>query len=402
MDTKSTIEAQNQILSDKLYELEKQNTQLQEAEGIFNFGSWDWHIASNMVRWSAGMFKLFELNVNDYPGQIMPRQFYRQFVVPEEREKFIAFSDGLLTSGLYNQEHTHTITDTNGNRKIVLVKAKCFFDESGSLKNIVGVCADISKEQAYQLELQSQLAKIAASNKELEQFAYIASHDLQEPLRKIKTFGDQLVKKFGNVLDEEGNYLISRMQAASQRMSRLIDDLLKYSRATRPVEQWQLVGLQEVVKNVLDDLELKIKEKNAQIKVGALPTIEAQAFQMQQLFQNIIENSLKFADAGRALVININAEKVDATQDLTSLANVAGIDIYKITISDTGIGFDQAYAEKIFTLFHRLHGRAEYEGSGLGLSICKKIAETHKGHIEAHGEQAVGSTFTIYLPKSQK
>lgn len=263
------------------------------------------------------------------------------------------------------------------------------------------VAVDLSEVEIYKRELERQVAALNRSNQELEQFAYVASHDLQEPLRKIKAFGERLEKKYKDVVGDEGRFFIDRMINAAQRMNKLIDDLLTYSRASREFETPKQVALNDVVKNVIDDLEIKIQNENAQIIVENLPVIEAQAVQMQQLFQNLIENALKFRKPELSPVVHITAEKVSKTDfDKILLLNPL-LEYFQFTVSDNGIGFDSKYADQIFAIFQRLHGRTEYEGTGLGLAICRKIVETHNGYIMAKGEEGVGATFIFYLPTTK-
>jgi light-regulated signal transduction histidine kinase (bacteriophytochrome) len=239
------------------------------------------------------------------------------------------------------------------------------------------------------------------SNQELEQFAYVASHDLQEPLRKIKAFGERLERKYKEIVGEEGSFFIERMINAAQRMNTLIDDLLTYSRASRGVETPKKIALNEVVKQVIDDLEIKIQNENAKIIVGDLPIVEAQQVQMQQLFQNLIDNALKFRKPNVSPVVQISVRKLSKTEILKLTQLKPTLEYYEFVISDNGIGFEPKYTEQIFAIFQRLHGRAEYAGTGLGLAICRKIVEAYQGYIMAKGEEGIGATFIFYLPTTK-
>ena len=237
--------------------------------------------------------------------------------------------------------------------------------------------------------------KLERSNRELVDFAYVASHDLQEPLRKIEAFGDRLVKKYMSVLPEEGQMFVSRMQSAANRMRQLINDLLSYSRVTTAAAPFARVSLQDVLAGVLSDLQIRIEETNATVEVGDLPTFEADAMQMRQLFQNLIGNALKFRKAGVDPVISITATRSEGLD----LPNPAPACI--ISVADNGIGFEQQFKEQIFVIFQRLHSRSEYEGTGIGLATCRKIVERHQGLIDALGRPGEGSTFNITFPISQ-
>lgn len=237
--------------------------------------------------------------------------------------------------------------------------------------------------------------KLERSNRELVDFAYVASHDLQEPLRKIEAFGDRLVKKYLSVLPEEGQMFVNRMQSAASRMRQLINDLLSYSRVTTAAAPFSKVSLNDVLSGVLSDLQIRIEETAATVDVGDLPVIEADAMQMRQLFQNLIGNAIKFRKKDVDPVVKISAEFTE-THDLP----VQGPAVV-IKIADNGIGFEQQFKDQIFVIFQRLHSRTEYEGTGIGLATCRKIVERHMGLIDARGVPGEGSTFVITFPLSQ-
>jgi two-component system sensor kinase FixL len=230
-------------------------------------------------------------------------------------------------------------------------------------------------------------AELEARNAELEQFAFAASHDLQEPLRKIVAFGDRLQKSLGDRLDERSRDYLGRMQGAATRMQQLIEALLRWSRLTTRAEPFTSMDLGVVVREVLDDLEVAIEKADATVHVGPMVTLDADPSQMRQLLQNLVGNALKYRDVQRSPEILVHAEIVEG-------------DFVRVTVSDNGIGFEAKYAERIFDVFERLHGRTEYEGTGIGLAICRKIARRHGGEITATGEPGVGSTFVVTVPRS--
>lgn len=250
----------------------------------------------------------------------------------------------------------------------------------------------------YQQQLKDQIQLLYESNKELEQFAYVASHDLQEPLRKITSFSDLLMEQYKSNLDGDGALYLERIHHSASRMRLLINDLLNYSRVSRllPIEK---IDLNAIIVAVQEDLEIPIKEKNATIEVSPLPVLTGNNSEFRQLFQNLISNSLKFSIQGISPHISIFAEDASAED----LKHLPGHDISKqylsIKLTDNGIGFSQEYADKIFIIFQRLHGRDEYEGTGIGLAICKKIAEKYGGTIFARSAPGKGTTFVILLPK---
>ncbi|MGE5532237.1 MAG: sensor histidine kinase, partial [Bacteroidota bacterium] len=232
---------------------------------------------------------------------------------------------------------------------------------------------------------------------ELEQFAYVASHDLQEPLRKIMAFGDRLQIGAGSLLDERSRDYLGRMLNAAQRMSGLINDLLAYSRITTKAQPFSPVNLAQVVQEVLSDLEVAIEEAGARVEVGELPTIDADPSQMRQLLQNLIGNALKFRREGVPLVVLVESQILQGVP-----YPGAGLrNMMQLRVIDNGIGFEERFAERIFEVFERLHSREEYPGSGMGLAICRKIVERHHGTITAASKPGEGSVFTVTMPVEQ-
>lgn len=245
-------------------------------------------------------------------------------------------------------------------------------------------------------ELKAREAALRRSNQELESFASIASHDLQEPLRKIEAFGDRLKQRYQTSLGEDGQLYVDRMQSAVKRMRSLINDLLDYSRVTTKARPFTAVSLDEVLTGVLADLQMRLESSAGTVVVGPLPTIDADATQMRQLFQNLIANALKFHRPDVPPRVEINARPAGGGRD-----HHPGEQRIQIRIVDNGIGFDMKYAERIFGIFQRLHTRAEYEGTGIGLATCRKIVERHGGTIVARSAPGEGATFIIDLPIRQ-
>ncbi len=260
---------------------------------------------------------------------------------------------------------------------------------------------DITSRKLAEAELHAYADELKRSNKELEDFAFVASHDLQEPLRKIKAFGDRLSKKYHTELGEEGQMYLDRMQNASMRMDALIRDLLTYSRVTTKGQPFKPVDLQAVVEEVLGDLEVRIEQSLGTVDVAPLPTIEADAMQMRQLFQNLIGNALKFRKKGVSPIVRVYAEPV--SERLSTIHDTPGpmTQMCRIMVQDNGIGFDEKYLDRIFEVFQRLHGRDAYEGTGTGLAVCRKIATRHHGSITATSAPDMGTTFIVTLPIDQ-
>ncbi len=243
-------------------------------------------------------------------------------------------------------------------------------------------------------------AELERSNRDLEQFAYVASHDLQEPLRKIRAFGDRLEVKCRDLLDDTAKECVSRMQSAAARMQELIEGLLTLSRVTTRARDFVQVDLAEVVRQVVGDLEAQIERVHGQVEIGRLPTIQAEPLQMRQLFQNLIANALKFHRPDEPPLVKVEAHYVSPRERRGSRKSVEE-EKCRITVEDNGIGFETEYSERIFGIFQRLHTRDVYEGTGIGLAICRRIAEYHGGEIKAHGQPGQGSKFEVLLPAAQ-
>ena len=262
-----------------------------------------------------------------------------------------------------------------------------FLDESGQPYQYVSIRYEITQRKLAEEQLRVYADKLEASNRELQDFASIAAHDLQEPLRKIQAFGDRLGSNTKSELSVESRDYLERMMSSAKRMRRLIDDLLTYSRIASKAKEFIPADLNHVVHDVLSDLELRIEQTHAKVEVGILPTVQADLSQMRQLLQNLIANSLKFSNKDVSPVIKISAEIKKH--------------VCVLTVEDNGIGFDEKYTDRIFTIFQRLHGKHEYEGTGVGLAVCRRIAERHGGHIAAKSSLGSGATFYVTLPLLQ-
>jgi light-regulated signal transduction histidine kinase (bacteriophytochrome) len=256
------------------------------------------------------------------------------------------------------------------------------------------VALAINRKQAED-KLRISNEKLQQSNRELQDFAYVASHDLQEPLRKVQTFSDRLATKYAEKLEGDGLEYLERMRGAAERMRKLIQDLLTFSRVSSKAQPFVPVDLEKVSREVLSDLEVKIEETGASVEIRDLPTVDADPLQMRQLIQNLVGNALKFRNPDSAPVVKILAGTSNGN------GSTPNGHFCTIRVEDNGIGFDEKYLDKIFTVFQRLHGRSEFEGSGIGLAVCRKIAERHHGNITAKSKPGEGSTFIVTLPVGQ-
>ncbi|MDQ1086753.1 MULTISPECIES: ATP-binding protein [unclassified Siphonobacter] len=370
---------------------------LREAESLLQFGTFDWEIGQSSIHWSRGLYDVFNIPTHD--EEVLNFDWYiQQILEPDRQHTYELIQEAIDNQTSFRAQYR--VTNYEGKELVLLSQGRTQVHPVTGKLHLVGITADLTAKVQYQQELENKMQALDQSNFELEQFAYIASHDLQEPLRKITSFGERINSKYRENLGDEGAHYLTRMLGATQRMKLLIDSLLSYSRASRPEEPFTPVQLQDVVKNVLSDFELRIAETQASVSIGSLPTILALPTQMHQLFQNLIGNALKFNSPERSLTITINSLPA-SRQEIAEARLPVGQNFHKLTIADNGIGFESKYSEQIFTLFKRLHGRSEYEGAGMGLAICKRIVENHGGAIYATSQSGQGTTFVLLLPEQQ-
>lgn len=255
-----------------------------------------------------------------------------------------------------------------------------FKTDSGVLRGFWKITRDLTEPKMAE-------DRLRRSNKELEQFASIAAHDLQEPLRKVQAFGDRLQTRAGTALDAQSRDYLARMLVSATRMRSLINDLLAFSRVTTKAQPFARVDLAVLVREVITDLEVRIQQTGGRVDLGLLPVLEADPLQMRQLFQNLIANALKFRRPEEPPVITVESTRAGSW--------------WQICVRDNGIGFEEKYLDRIFEMFQRLHGKDEYEGTGMGLAICRKIIERHGGTITARSAPGAGATFILKLPVHQ-
>lgn len=258
-----------------------------------------------------------------------------------------------------------------------------FLDENDRPYQYVSIRYDITARKSAEEKLKVYAARLEERNKELQDFASVAAHDLQEPLRKVQAFSDRIKVKCGADLSETAIDYLTRIQSSTERMQTLINDLLTFSRVTTRAQPFVRTDLNTVLTDVLSDLEFSLEKVGGKVEASELPSIDADASQMRQLFQNLISNALKFHKPGEKPVVHIGAESKN--------------DRVQLSFRDNGIGFDEKYLDRIFTIFQRLHGRHEYEGTGVGLAICKRIAERHGGSISAISSPGAGATFIVTI-----
>lgn len=374
--------------------LEERELLLKEAEALANMGSWKWDESNQALVWSDGLYKI----LNKDPENFTPAwDSFFENVYLEDRpsvEKFL--------SQIKESQEGATLEyriEWNGTFKYLSLTSKPRSTPVKPGLDILGTVIDITDRKRYETQLEQYTAELKRSNEDLEQFAYVASHDLQEPLRKIRAFGDRLFNRYKSQLEGPGEDYIKRMQSASARMQTLIEDLLAFSRVSRSSETFQSLDMNQVMTEIKDDLDIQIKNEGAQLKIGKIPRLTGEKMQIKRLFQNLINNAIKFHKLNEIPIVEVTGMIMKSQEIKRELSvTVPEASYVVIVVKDNGIGFDEKFTEKIFNIFQRLHGRTEYEGTGIGLAICRKIATNHRGYITARSKENIGSEFIVILP----
>ena len=370
---------------------------LREAETVSHSGSWEWLEGRAFLLWSDEMYNIH----GHLPHSIFVDMYaYIKLIFDDDRLDFVR-NFNKARKAKHPFKINYRIVRPSGEIRHVLSTAEYKRIGLNDKFAYIGNTQDVTELREAQVQLEEKVIELNRSNQDLEQFAYIASHDLKEPLRKIQRFGERLEKKLYGELDPEAQDYLGRMNNAAKRMNGLINDLLAFSKTTRDAKKFVKVELNHVVEQALHQLEFMIELKNATIGVSVDQEIYGIESQLVQLFQNLIGNSLKFTRPDVPPEIRIKANLKQGRE--LKIAEIIQSQVYCVVeIIDNGIGFEEADAVRIFDLFFRLHSRREYEGTGIGLAICKRITDNHSGFIYAtSSEKNSGAIFTIVLPKNQ-
>lgn len=361
------------------------------AEEVGNYGSWHWDLVEDKMYYSDNMFKMLGVEKDAFQPN---NENYAQFVHPDDKD-FVNEQIQKMKNNQKVDSFSYRIVNKDG--EIRYRKAVGKLVNRNGKNSIVGTTIDITEERNINNQIEDRNRELERNNRELEAFNYVASHDLQEPLRKIQTFISRLDEKEKHSLSDNGKAYLERIKSAATRMRLLIDDLLQFSRTNKTEKVFELSDLNELLNQSTVELSQEIEKTNTKIIADKLPIVNVIPFQIQQMFTNLISNSIKYRKPNSSPEIQIKYTKVNAEEENLLPLNLTGY-FYKFQFIDNGIGFEQQYAEKIFILFNRLHNKEEYQGTGIGLAICKKIIDNHKGYIIAKGEPDLGATFTFFLP----
>lgn len=339
-------------------------------------------------------------------------EFLQRISEPYRHKVSAALEEALSGSAEHFYDYEFEIVNKiTGQHRIIHANAQVQSGKDGLVKSLSGTARDVTKERELQqeltfkvreqtAELESKNAQLETNNHELSQFAYIASHDLQEPVRKISIFTDMLRNNLEKN-PEKAYFYTEKISSSSRRMENLIKDVLQFSKLTHNSQEFVPVGLNDVVSEILTDFELVIEQKNALVSIGELPVVEAIPLQMSQLFGNLVSNALKYTRPGIRPEIDITAQTAGESEIRLHALDLKAAYI-KIEVRDNGIGFSQEYAHQIFHIFQRLHSNEEYSGTGIGLAMCRKILQNHQGEISVSSQEGAGTAFSVILPLVHK
>ncbi len=380
-------ERQNLIM-----QLQKSELLFKQSQAMAHLGNWDWEIGNDKVTWSDEMYRIYGLEPQSV--EINFAGFIAR-LHPEDRESVIEHTKRSLETGKPNEFH-HRIILANGRVKILHAKSEVLNDVNGNPVQLFGSTQDVTDQMEAEHALRERTIQLQQSNASLEEFVFVASHDLKEPLRKIAMFSDRLLVGYKDHIPKEGQAYLGKINTSCGRLQDMIDDLLSLSLISGD-KAFEFTNLQWLLDESLSMLDHKIEITQAQITGNKLPGWNVVPSQFRQLFQNLIANSLKFSREGVRPLITIEHRFLN-TDEVNDYDIKKSARYLEITISDNGIGFDNSFNAKIFSIFQRLHSKDRYEGTGIGLAICKKIVENHAGVIKAEGVLNAGAVFRILIP----
>jgi PAS domain S-box-containing protein len=360
--------------------LKKSERSLDKAQHIAHIGSWEWNIKTDNIIWSNELYSIYGVDQNSFTPTLSS---FEDFIHPDDEEYVNQHVDQLVSEGKSHNFDFRIVLDDGSIRVLNTLAEVVEFDKHGEPSVIIGINQDITERKEIELKLNDNIKKLAQSNKELEQFAYITSHDLREPLRMITSFLQLLERRYTDQLDQDANEFIGFAVDGAKRLDAMTKDLLQYSKITSKQQEIKPVNFEHVLQEALINLKIPIEENNAVITHDPLPTINGDEHLKVQLFQNIIGNAIKYR-SNETPAIHISAIKENNQ--------------YLFCIKDNGIGMSPEHLKRIFTIFQRLHTHTEYEGTGIGLAIAQKIIHQQNGQIWAESEPEKGTTFYFTIP----
>jgi signal transduction histidine kinase len=369
------------------------NHSFNNAEKIAGFGHWKINLETMVYTFSDNFFRLLGVEPHSFEPTLAN---VAKYIHPDDLDFVIKKHE----ESLITQESTSMMFRfvlPNGDFRYIVSVGSFTRNSSGQMVK-TGVNYDMSDQYKKTLELEENNKELKSINEELESFNNIVSHDLQEPLHKIQMFISRIEAKEMDLITEQGKVYFAKIRTSANKMQTLLIDLVNYSRTIKGDKVFAETDLNEVLVQVIDDLSLNIENKKANVNVGLLPTLKVIPFQVEQLFINLISNSLKYSKEEVVPEITVFTEDIEVN-DIYENQLISNEDFYKIVVADNGIGFKQEYADKVFILFQRLEKDSKYSGTGLGLAICKRIVENHDGFIKVNSEPGVGTRFAVYLPK---
>lgn len=388
MSLNELLEDQNNALLEVNQQLKTQNTIFKDAENVANIGSYIWCLDNGKMTISDNFYRILGFAPDAFEVSF---QSYRNFIHPDDLEGYDRLGEETVELGKSTVQN-YRIVDSQGNIRHLYLNGH-FVEKEGRPVSM-GVVQDITNRVKKNEDLRVRNVELERSNAELESFNRVTSHDLQEPLRKIQMFISRVDRE--NISEKNVEYLVN-IQSAAIRMRSLISRLLSYSRIDSTHTAFEKVDLNTILNTVIDELSLAINESGATVTADKLPVVQGISYQMEQLFDNLISNALKYSAPEIIPKIVIQSEIIHRNKIPENFYKSA-LHYHKLTFSDNGIGFEQTHADKIFEVFQRLHPQSEYSGTGIGLAICKKIIDNHYGFIYARGELDKGSVFILYLP----
>lgn len=356
-----------------------------QSQALTNTGNWKWSIDSDTIEWSDEMYRIYGLEPQ---SEKITFQRFLTFIHDEDRNRRLAEISEAVKTGIAS-DYIMRINSMDGRQKVLKGKGRVLKDKAGKSIGMLGTCQDITNEHKLTNELKRKNEELLRKNKDLESFNFIASHDLQEPLRKIQTYSNRILHEgIGAIPDNLMTYF-TKISDSSGRMQRIIEDFLIFYHSISSSDVTEKVSLNEVISDAAIHLNDVIKSKNVQLSVEELPNVVGRRIRLTEMFRQLLSNAVKFGKSNAPVQIHIAANTHRASD---------GKEYIVISIADNGIGFDQKYSSKIFELFQKLHSQDKYSGSGIGLSLCKKIVEDHGGYISVVSEVGKGSTFSVFLP----